>query len=131
MRNYIGEKISIMNSPNEDFTILKYKKGGSLIFNDINDNDNSTNIINKNILNEDVTKMSRLETSSLAIFPALIERLILCKKLNENVDPERDMVLGLKLNPEYLNYLKGLVSASDNNFEIIKSEIIKRNNELK
>jgi hypothetical protein len=55
-------------------------------------------------LDDDET-IDSYEMNVIATYPNLNERLLLCKQLGKNVDPEKDLTFDRPMRPEYANYL--------------------------
>lgn len=99
------------NTPNETEIITFGEKGAKLIVKNIFDNTNpSLSSADKAKLNQTYTEdangeMNKYELTSIEIYPNLNERLFLCYKFGENIDPAKDVLFNKDLPLEYKTYI--------------------------
>ena len=55
-------------------------------------------------------ELDAYELDTLGVYPETIERLALCRAFGRNVDPDKDLICGRDLPPEYRSYFVAISS---------------------
>ena len=107
------------------FVVLGAAPGGSLVEKDLWWSPTPSNptrphpsgvvdaVLREDIELDDDVLIDQYELTSLAVYPAMNERLYLCSKAGKNVDPAKEIGFGRKLPLSYKVYVEILVAGSN------------------